>query len=322
MAGFNILKTGTLTALASVLALSSLSAPALARQPDEDGDRRPEWSHGSGNGRGDARSSEVRRNDTSGRDATAPNERARGWRRDSTWNGRPVNREAADRAATDQTTSARPTAQGWSGGDSTVQRIGGRDQRRIQQDDPDRTNWPQRNATRRTERRDDNPQPSWRDADRRDERARTYRAPDRSSTAQSPAVRSWRSDRDSARRESWNSIDRRHDRKWGSGDYRRWDRDWRRDNRYDWRSYRNAHRHTYRLGHYSPPYRHYGYSRLSIGFMLDSLFFGSNYWISDPWQYRLPRVYGPYLWIRYYDDVLLVNTYSGEVVDVIHDFFW
>jgi hypothetical protein len=27
-------------------------------------------------------------------------------------------------------------------------------------------------------------------------------------------------------------------------------------------------------------------------------------------------------WVRYYDDVLLVDVYTGEVVDVIHDFFW
>ena len=47
-----------------------------------------------------------------------------------------------------------------------------------------------------------------------------------------------------------------------------------------------------------------------------------RYWIQDPWQYRLPQVYGPYRWVRYYDDVLLVDIYSGEVVDVIHNFFW
>ena len=61
---------------------------------------------------------------------------------------------------------------------------------------------------------------------------------------------------------------------------------------------------------------------LSIGFFLDNVFFGSRYWINDPWTYRLPEVYGPYRWVRYYDDVVLVNIYTGEVVDVIHDFFW
>ncbi|QYU71092.1 RcnB family protein [Leptolyngbya sp. 15MV] len=61
---------------------------------------------------------------------------------------------------------------------------------------------------------------------------------------------------------------------------------------------------------------------MSIGFTLSNLFYSNRYWINDPWQYRLPAVYGPYRWVRYYDDVLLVNTYTGEVVDVIHDFFW
>ncbi len=102
----------------------------------------------------------------------------------------------------------------------------------------------------------------------------------------------------------------------------RWDRDWRRDRRYDWRDYRSANRRIYNLGAYHSPYRSYSYRRLSPGFRLDVLFFGSRYWINDPWQYRLPPAYGPYRWVRYYDDALLVDTYSGEVVDVIYDFFW
>lgn len=104
--------------------------------------------------------------------------------------------------------------------------------------------------------------------------------------------------------------------------YRAWNHDWRRDNRYNWYSYRNQYRDRYRLGRYYAPYSNYRYNRLSIGFRLGSLFFGSRYWINDPWQYRLPEAYGPYRWVRYYDDALLVNTYSGEVVDVIYDFFW
>ncbi len=111
-------------------------------------------------------------------------------------------------------------------------------------------------------------------------------------------------------------------RRYNGGDYRRWSNDWRRDNRYNWYNYRNANRSIYRLGAYYAPYRNYRYSRLSIGFYLDSVFFGSRYWINDPWQYRLPPAYGPYRWVRYYDDALLVDIYSGEVVDVIYDFFW
>jgi hypothetical protein len=36
----------------------------------------------------------------------------------------------------------------------------------------------------------------------------------------------------------------------------------------------------------------------------------------------LPAAYGSYRWVRYYDDVLLVDVRNGRVVDVIRDFFW
>ncbi|MBU1756195.1 MAG: RcnB family protein [Alphaproteobacteria bacterium] len=110
-------------------------------------------------------------------------------------------------------------------------------------------------------------------------------------------------------------------RRWN--DYQRWDRqDWRRNQRYNWQGWRASNRSLYRPGRYYSPYRNHSYSRLIIGINLGSVFFGSRYQIQDPWRYRLPEVYGPYRWVRYYDDVLLVDIYSGEVVDVIYDFFW
>ncbi|HEX2794760.1 MAG TPA: RcnB family protein [Croceicoccus sp.] len=105
-------------------------------------------------------------------------------------------------------------------------------------------------------------------------------------------------------------------------DHRKWDKRWRDNNRYNWHHHRSYNRDIYRLGRYYSPYRDYSYRRLYIGFSLGSLFYSSRYWINDPWRYRLPEVYGPYRWVRYYDDVLLVDMYSGEVVDVIYDFFW
>ena len=39
-------------------------------------------------------------------------------------------------------------------------------------------------------------------------------------------------------------------------------------------------------------------------------------------MYRLPPAYGPYRWIRYFDDALLVNIHTGMVVDSIRNFFW
>ena len=101
----------------------------------------------------------------------------------------------------------------------------------------------------------------------------------------------------------------------------RWSNHWRTDHRYDWRRHRDRHRSIFRLGRYYDPYG-WGYRRFSIGFSIGSSYYGSNYWLDDPWMYRLPPVYGPYRWVRYYDDALLVNLYSGQVVDVIHNFFW
>ena len=66
----------------------------------------------------------------------------------------------------------------------------------------------------------------------------------------------------------------------------------------------------------------YNYQRFGIGIYLESLFYGSRYRISDPWRYRLPDAQWPYEWVRYYDDVLLVDTRNGYVVDVIYSFFW
>lgn len=138
--------------------------------------------------------------------------------------------------------------------------------------------------------------------------------------------RDGRSERDGYRdsdRGGWRGSERYHgDRSRYSDSDHRWDRHWRDNHRYDWYSYRSRYPSTFRLGIYYAPYRHYHYRRLSIGFFLDALFFSDRYWIDDPWYYRLPPAYGPYRWVRYYDDALMVNIYTGEVVDVIYDFFW
>jgi hypothetical protein len=127
-------------------------------------------------------------------------------------------------------------------------------------------------------------------------------------------------------------LDRRYDRDrdgvWDRRDRydnrtgRRWDNRWRNDRRYDWWSHRQRYSDIFRLGRYHSPYRDWRYRRVNIGFSLWPLFYSERYWISDPWTYRLPEVWGPYRWVRYYDDALLVDVRSGEVVDVINNFFW
>jgi Ni/Co efflux regulator RcnB len=39
-------------------------------------------------------------------------------------------------------------------------------------------------------------------------------------------------------------------------------------------------------------------------------------------MYDLPPAPYPLQWVRYYDDALLVNVFTGQVVDVMYDFFW
>ena len=163
---------------------------------------------------------------------------------------------------------------------------------------------------------------SGREADRRDDR-QNYRQGYRAGQQQERRE-DWRDDRRDRQRayaQGYRAGDR-SDGRYGNNS-RRWDnRGWRNDNRYNWYRYRAANRSLYSLGRYYAPYRGYNYSRINIGFRLGSLFYSNRYWINDPWQYRLPAVYGPYRWIRYYDDAMLVDTYSGEVVDVIYDFFY
>lgn len=133
----------------------------------------------------------------------------------------------------------------------------------------------------------------------------------------------WNRDRGDRRSNDGRWNEGRNDWRWNDRDRDRWDRDWRRDNRYDWQRYRSANRYIYRAPRYYPP-RGYGYDyrRWSYGYRLPAYFYGQSYWIDDPFYYRLPPAYGPYRWVRYYDDVLLVDITNGLIQDIIYSFFW
>lgn len=102
---------------------------------------------------------------------------------------------------------------------------------------------------------------------------------------------------------------------------RQWHRDWRADPRYDWHSYRERNRFLFNLGNYRDPFG-WRYRRLDVGLRLWPDHYSARYWLDDPWRYRLPPAHPGTRWVRYHGDVLLVDTLSGEVVDVIHDIFW
>lgn len=183
----------------------------------------------------------------------------------------------------------------------------------------DRQNW-------RNDRRDDRTEVRDQRRDNWQNRAQVRRD-DRNDWRNDGRDQRW-NDRDGRRDDNrWNDRDgRRGDRHWNDRDNHKrysWDRDWRRDQRYDWKRYRNQYRHIYHAPrYYAPRGWDYGYRRFSIGITLWSGLYGSNYWIDDPYYYRLPPAYGSLRWVRYYDDALLVDIRTGYVVDVIRDFFW
>lgn len=117
-------------------------------------------------------------------------------------------------------------------------------------------------------------------------------------------------------REAWRGDGRRSD------DRGVWNRGWRNDQRYDWNRYRALNRGAYQLPrYYAPRGWGYGYRRFPVGGSLSAVLFNRAYWIEDPYTYRLPEAYGPYRWVRYYDDALLVDLRSGVVVDSAYGIF-
>ena len=122
-------------------------------------------------------------------------------------------------------------------------------------------------------------------------------------------------------------ADRRDDR-WRRSDYvdrnwsrRAWSRDWRNNNNYDWHGYRDFNRRIFSMPRYVGP-RGWTYRRYRAGVRISPIFYRQRYWIADPWRYRLPYASGYTRWVRYGDDVLLIDTRRGIILDVINDFFW
>ena len=101
----------------------------------------------------------------------------------------------------------------------------------------------------------------------------------------------------------------------------RWDRDWRADPQYDWQGWRTRNEAAFRLPAYAAPYPDSGYARPALGARLRGGYYDIDYWVAAPERYRLPAPPAQSEWIRYYDDVLLVDFSTGRVTDAIHGFF-
>lgn len=112
-------------------------------------------------------------------------------------------------------------------------------------------------------------------------------------------------------------------RDWRAGAPGGWNRDWRQDQRFDWQRYRAYNRDRFRAPRYFAPRGYdYGYRRWYPGIRIAPFFYAQQYWIADPFEYHLPPPPPGCAWVRYYNDVALVDLGDGDVIDVIPDFFF
>lgn len=95
----------------------------------------------------------------------------------------------------------------------------------------------------------------------------------------------------------------------------------RRELREDWRDYRQSHRDVYRRPAYAGP-RGYAYRPVAVGHRFDQAYYGQRYWVNDYGRYRLPAPRAGHRWVRYGNDVVMVNMRTGRVVTVYNRFFW
>ena len=94
-----------------------------------------------------------------------------------------------------------------------------------------------------------------------------------------------------------------------------------REVREDWQDYRRSHRGVYNRPAYVAP-RGYRYRPVVVGTTLRPAFWGSRYRIGNYNTYRLPYPGRNRMYVRYGNDVLLINARNGRVIRVYDRFFW
>ncbi|PTS90870.1 hypothetical protein DBR17_00565 [Sphingomonas sp. HMWF008] len=86
----------------------------------------------------------------------------------------------------------------------------------------------------------------------------------------------------------------------------------------DWRGWRDRNPGYYARGNWNAPFR---YTVFRPGIRIGTGYYGPRYIIADPWRYHLRRPAWGQQWVRHYNDVILVDTRRGVVIDVIRGFY-
>lgn len=145
-------------------------------------------------------------------------------------------------------------------------------------------------------------------------------------------------DRRDDRNPGWNNNGSNNNNGWNNNGWNSngWNNNGWNNNGRDWRPDRNQQRPRFDRRHYGQNfhsqqrYRGYAY-RPPSGFYIRSWGYGdllprswwsNQYRLNDWWSYGLPIPPIGYEYVRVGDDVLLVDMFSGRVVQMIRDVFW
>ncbi len=79
--------------------------------------------------------------------------------------------------------------------------------------------------------------------------------------------------------------------------------------------------HHYHFGTYRAP-RGYSYHRFSYGDRLPQEYFARDYWIVSFGDFGLMSPPDGYVWVRYGPDAVLIDEYTGEIVQIVYGQFY
>ena len=79
--------------------------------------------------------------------------------------------------------------------------------------------------------------------------------------------------------------------------------------------------HRFHVGIYHRPPGFYA-RRWVYGDILPRIFWARDYWLSDFYDYDLPPPPPGTVWVRYWNDALLIDEYNGEVIEVAYNVFY
>jgi Ni/Co efflux regulator RcnB len=79
--------------------------------------------------------------------------------------------------------------------------------------------------------------------------------------------------------------------------------------------------HRFHLGAYRAPYGFYARD-WAFGDFLPRGWFGEGYWVGDYLDYDLPYPPPGYVWVRVGGDAIMVDRFTGRIVQVVRGIFY